>query len=167
MLIYILGERRVGRSGLSIGIAVEDRIGLLLGDPPPGGSKAALMSLVVLVRRVFGLLRWHQRAAVTADGRPGLARSRPQDEPDWRTGARVDRRGILKGRGLVVGAVVMVCLGWDVVEETVRLSEEDGMRCRLGRQPGWVLDGAWGAHWGEGPALGAHRGPLLLGRQPA
>lgn len=45
--------------GLAIRISVEGGIGLLLLNAPPGGSQTVLMSLVVLVRRVFGLLRWH------------------------------------------------------------------------------------------------------------
>lgn len=58
---YIAGERRRRRRGLPIGVAVELRVALLLGDALAGGREAILVPLVVLVRRVPLPLRYHRR----------------------------------------------------------------------------------------------------------
>ena len=110
-VVYILRERRRWRMGLAIGISVESRVGLLLCDAPSGSSEAALMSLVVLVRRAFGLLRWHSEGRV--DGLTvyqGWLDVHAQDEPGWRTGARYhggrEGAGERKGCWVAVGVLL-------------------------------------------------------------
>lgn len=62
LFVYDAGERRRGRVGLAIGVAVERGIALLLGYAlADGRCEAILMSLVVRVRLVPLPLRYHVR----------------------------------------------------------------------------------------------------------
>jgi hypothetical protein len=61
VVVYLAGERRRRRLGPPVGMAVELRTALLLGDALAGCRISILVSLVVLVRRGLLSLRYHRR----------------------------------------------------------------------------------------------------------
>ena len=70
--VYMAGDRRRGLVSLAVGVAIELRVALLLGDLPAGGRKAILVSLVV--RRVPLRLRYHIRRCGCKRANLSLAR---------------------------------------------------------------------------------------------